>query len=71
MSEFDTIGSAKICEMLGISESRNQLALQEGSTFPAPVAELTAGRIRNRGPRREAGARHGQAPVIRAERGGQ
>lgn len=42
---MDLVGAAEIATMLGVTRTRvNQLA-RDDATFPAPAAELTAGRI--------------------------
>ena len=55
------VGVTEIAEMLGISRQRaHQLTRAEG--FPAPVAELSAGRIWNRDEVEEWGREAGRLP---------
>jgi prophage regulatory protein len=42
---LDLVGAAEIATMLGISKQRVNQLVAENPSFPAPVAELTAGRI--------------------------
>jgi predicted DNA-binding transcriptional regulator AlpA len=49
MATRELVGSAEIAHLLGISQTRvNQLATTDPK-FPAPVADLSAGRIWDRG----------------------
>jgi prophage regulatory protein len=41
----ELVGVAEIAEMLGISRQRVNRIFQTHQDFPAPVAEITAGRI--------------------------
>ena len=44
--DLDLVGAAEIAAMLGVTKQRvNQMATDRNSSFPKPVAELTAGRI--------------------------